>query len=93
MFWYDDFRSRRVSTDDPEIASLLEGSRGVSVARQPREAPSSSDPIALALMRAVLKDDAQLFDRATSWPRHLRAGAIMAGRGLPLALAEELRQQ
>jgi uncharacterized protein (TIGR02118 family) len=78
MFWYEDVQSRRVSTDDPEILALLEGSRGVSVRPEIRQASSATDPVALALLRAVLKDDAQLFDRSPGWPRHLRAGAIMA---------------
>ena len=74
MFWYDDVASRRVSTDDSEILALLAESRGVSLKPV---TPRVNDPVALSLLRAVLKDDAQLFDRSPAWPRHLRAGAIM----------------
>jgi uncharacterized protein (TIGR02118 family) len=78
MFWYDDFRARRVATDDPEILALLEGSRGVSLRPQPDEPAPQPVPEVVALLRAVLEDDAQLFDRSTGWPRHRRAAAIAA---------------
>jgi uncharacterized protein (TIGR02118 family) len=78
MFWFDDYAARRVRTDDPEVLRLLEGSRGVSLRPDPANPPPPLDPEVLALLRAVLEDDAQLFDRSTGWPRHLRAAAIAA---------------
>ena len=78
MFWYDDFQARRVVTDDPELITLLEGSRGVPLSPDPGGSVPTPGPQITALLRAVLKDDAQLFDRSTTWPRHLRSGAIAA---------------
>jgi uncharacterized protein (TIGR02118 family) len=76
MFWYDEYKPTRVPNDDPELIGLLEAVAGIpmpkpaSVRSQP--APPV-DPQAM-LFKAVLKDDAQLFDRTTTWPMaHKRA--------------------
>jgi uncharacterized protein (TIGR02118 family) len=78
MFWFEAAESRRVVTDDPELLALLAGSRGARPEAASGRPPSPSEPRDVALLRAVLRDDAQLFDRSTGWPQHLRAGAVMA---------------
>ena len=77
MFWYDDLDSMGVATNDPEVLSLMEGISGVPHA--PADpAPPEADPREVALLRAVLRDDAQLFDRSTTWPMHHKRASVAA---------------
>ena len=76
MFFYDDPGSQGVATNDPEVLQLLSGIFGVPVA--PREDIVEGDPADVALLRAVLKDDAQLFDRSTTWPMHHKRATVVA---------------
>jgi uncharacterized protein (TIGR02118 family) len=75
MFFYDDPGSQ-VATNDPEVLQLLSGIFGVPVA--PREGIVEGDPTDVALLRAVLRDDAQLFDRSTTWPMHHKRATVVA---------------
>ena len=76
MFFYEDPGSQGVSTNDPEVLRLLEGIFGVPV--EPREAVQEGDARDVELLRAVLKDDAQLFDRSTTWPMHHKRASVVA---------------
>ena len=75
MFWFDDLEAQNVRTDDARLLELLRIVLDVSVA-----APEGSldDPETVALLRAVLEDDAQLFDRSTVWPMHHKSAYIAA---------------
>jgi uncharacterized protein (TIGR02118 family) len=77
MFFYDDLEHQGTPTSDPEVLDLLEAIFGVPPGG--REPPAvESGPMDVALLRAVLRDDAQLFDRGTSWPRHHRRATVAA---------------
>jgi len=74
MFWYDDYASQRVLSPP---ASLLEALHEVmGVVYEPGD--GGGDPEALALLHAVLADDAQLFDRSTTWPMHHKRAFVAA---------------
>jgi uncharacterized protein (TIGR02118 family) len=75
MFWYDDYEGRRMSSSDPELRGLLEDVLGIEVGDRDL---GEGDPQVAALLLAVLKDDAQLFDRSTSWPMHHKTAAVAA---------------
>jgi uncharacterized protein (TIGR02118 family) len=79
MFWFDSLESQIVRTDDPVVLTLLE--TVLDVALTPEELRSQDaldDPEDVALLRAVLDDDAQLFDRSTSWPMHHKSACVAA---------------
>jgi uncharacterized protein (TIGR02118 family) len=79
MFWYDEYVPFDVTTDDPEILPLLDAVLGVST--EPAQgAPRLSDlpPEVAALFHEVLKDDAQLFDRSTTWPMDAKRASVWA---------------
>jgi uncharacterized protein (TIGR02118 family) len=76
MFFYDNPSGQGVATNDPEVLELLHGIFGVPV--EPREGIEEADPRDVALLRAVLKDDAQLFDRSTTWPMHHKRASVVA---------------
>jgi uncharacterized protein (TIGR02118 family) len=76
MFFYDDPGLQSVSTSDPEIHALLSDLFGVP--RKPPEGIEEDDPRDVELLRAVLKDDAQLFDRSTTWPMHEKRASVIA---------------
>jgi uncharacterized protein (TIGR02118 family) len=79
MFWYDAYEPFDLASDDPEIRSLREGVLGVRA--EPVEGArqlDSLEPELGALVRAVLRDDAQLFDRSTTWPMHGKRATVWA---------------
>ncbi len=79
MFWFDSLASQEVRTDDADVLDLLQTVLDVSIERDgslPQGA--SDDPEVIALLRAVLQDDAQLFDRSTSWPMHHKSAYVAA---------------
>ncbi len=77
MFWYDDIHTMGVETNDPDVLSLMEGIYGVpGVPADP--APPEDDPNEVTLLHQVLKDDAQLFDRSTTWPMHHKRASCVA---------------
>ena len=80
MFWYDDLQSQRElgGINDPEIVDLLEAVLGVSVDAEALRSLPAPDPEVSALLHEVLKDDAQLFDRSTSWPMHHKTASVAA---------------
>jgi len=77
MFWYDDLDTMGVETADPRVLALMEGISGVPHAA-PDPAPPEDDPHQVELLRAVLDDDAQLFDRSTTWPMHRKRASVAA---------------
>jgi uncharacterized protein (TIGR02118 family) len=82
MFWYDTYAPPRAPAGgDPEVLTLLKAVLGVSklgddATAQPSASPGERE--AMALLKAVLKDDAQLFDRSTTWPRHQKSASVAA---------------
>ncbi|PWT84715.1 MAG: hypothetical protein C5B57_04310 [Blastocatellia bacterium] len=84
MFWYDTYEPPRAPPGrDAETLALLKAVLGVSnlgddgdaKAQQPA---SPGERVAMTLLKAVLKDDAQLFDRSTSWPMHHKSASVAA---------------
>jgi uncharacterized protein (TIGR02118 family) len=80
MFFYDDLASQRLATRDPGVVALMEGIAGVPDTGGDANSPGSeaADPQDVALFHEVLKDDAQLFDRSTSWPMHHKRASVAA---------------
>jgi uncharacterized protein (TIGR02118 family) len=79
MFWYDELRTEFAAATDRENAELIRavlGTRMPDAAELP-EPPAHEDRES-ALVRAVLKDDAQLFDRSLSWPMHGKRAFVAA---------------
>ena len=77
MFWYDDLETMGVETNDPDVLALMEGIYGVpGVPSDPP--PADPDQREVTLLHQVLKDDAQLFDRSTTWPMHHKRAAVVA---------------
>ena len=77
MFWYDDLETMGVATNDPDVLALMEGIYGVpGVPSDPP--PADPDQREVTLLHQVLKDDAQLFDRSTTWPMHHKRAAVVA---------------
>jgi uncharacterized protein (TIGR02118 family) len=84
MFWYDRYEPIGVPDDDPALIALMEAVAGVPMPKPnkvPAQPATPADPQD-ALIRAVLKDDAQLFDRTTTWP--------MAGKRASVAAVEHI---
>jgi uncharacterized protein (TIGR02118 family) len=78
MFWYDELEGQRAPLTDPRARALLQGVFGFAPDDpQPHEA-GTEDPQGAALLLAVLEDDAQLFDRSTSWPMHDKRASVAA---------------
>ena len=79
MFWYDDLESQTVRTDDPQVLGLLETVLDVSGGQTALSSDVALDtPMDIALLRAVLEDDIQLFDRSTDWPMHEKSAYVAA---------------
>ena len=79
MFWYDELRTEFAQPTDTETAELIRAVLGT--APEP-VAPGSGEPVLedreAALVRAVLKDDVQLFDRSLTWPMHHKRAFVAA---------------
>ena len=74
MFWYDDYESQRLRSCPPDMIELFHAVLGVTL--EPDHEATKDPAVAreLALLRAVLEDDSQLFDRSITWPMaHKRA--------------------
>ena len=70
-------------SSDAELHALMAAVAGVPLKAKPTTAAPSTPPAAadlqdVTLMRAVLKDDAQLFDRSTAWPMHNKRSSVWA---------------
>jgi uncharacterized protein (TIGR02118 family) len=79
MFWYDELKPEFTSASDAEMAELIRsviGTRPADVVRA-HEPPALEDA-ASALVRAVFKDDMQLFDRSLGWPMHEKRALVVA---------------
>jgi uncharacterized protein (TIGR02118 family) len=79
MFWYERYEPMAPPSSDPEILELFKvfgtSTRDKAGVSTPATPP---DRQAVALLKAVLKDDAQLFDRSTSWPMHHKSASVAA---------------
>lgn len=77
MFWYDRYESMSPMTSDPEMLELFKafGTRSRAAAAPSGPPP---DPQVVALFKAVLKDDAQLFDRSSDWPMANKRASVAA---------------
>jgi uncharacterized protein (TIGR02118 family) len=78
MFWFDALDAMQVRTDDARLIELLEIVLDVSLDREELSQGELDDPEVVALFRAVLEDDSQLFDRSTSWPMHHKSSFVIA---------------
>ena len=80
MFWYDDLESQRVLSPPPRLLDLLHAVMGVDYAADEPAAAGAvpEDPEAIELVRAVLEDDCQLFDRSITWPMHHKRAFVVA---------------
>ena len=78
MFWFDSLNSQAMRTDDPVVSELLRNVRDVRFAEDDGPEGALDDPEAVALLRAVLDDDAQLFDRSLTWPTAHRSALVAA---------------
>jgi uncharacterized protein (TIGR02118 family) len=83
MFWFDGWEAFTAPKTDPELSRLMDAVAGVPLkevptAKAPSPSPAATNPREVALIRAVLKDDAQLFDRSTSWPMHKKRASVWA---------------
>jgi uncharacterized protein (TIGR02118 family) len=78
MFWYDEMRTEFAATDR-EAAELIRAVLGTSTSAEADlpEPPVQEDRDS-ALVRAVLKDDCQLFDRSLGWPMHGKRSFVAA---------------
>jgi uncharacterized protein (TIGR02118 family) len=79
MFWYDELAPQFARATDAEMAQLIRAVIGTV----PGDVPESSRPpgeedMGSALVRAVLKDDVQLFDRSLGWPMHEKRASVVA---------------
>jgi uncharacterized protein (TIGR02118 family) len=79
MFWYDELPLERAEASDEETARLLRAVLGrTPVVPERRDEPTAEQARALRLARAVIRDDAQLFDRSTTWPMHEKRAYVVA---------------
>jgi uncharacterized protein (TIGR02118 family) len=83
MFWFDDWQAFAAPRNDPELSRLMDAVAGVPlkdvrVAITPSPPHGTTSPRDVALLRAVLRDDAQLFDRSTNWPMHHKRASVWA---------------
>ncbi len=79
MFWYDELQTEFATATDREAAELIRAVLGTptpGAADLPE--PPAHEHREAALVRAVLKDDAQLFDRSLSWPMHNKRSYVAA---------------
>ena len=79
MFWYDELGRGRAEAVDEEMAEQIRAVLGVrAVEIRPPSASTAADESDLALVRAVLRDDMQLFDRSLGWPMHQKRAFVAA---------------
>jgi uncharacterized protein (TIGR02118 family) len=78
MFWYDTEAAGHVPTRSPELHRLLEPIIGVPYDPDALAGTVEAHPADVALMTAVLRDDAQLFDRSGGWPMHHKRATVSA---------------
>jgi uncharacterized protein (TIGR02118 family) len=78
MFWYDDAAAGEIPTYSPELNRLLEPVTGIAYDPDALSGVVESHPEDVALMTAVMRDDAQLFDRSGGWPMHHKRATVSA---------------
>jgi uncharacterized protein (TIGR02118 family) len=79
MFWYDELASEFAQASDPEMAELIRAVLGIEpVMTAEVSQQSAAEAAETELVRAVLKDDAQLFDRSLGWPMHHKRAFVAA---------------
>jgi len=79
MFWYEELETEFAPAPDAETAELVRavlGTRPEIIA--PVAGGAASDDRKASLVRAVLKDDMQLFDRSLTWPMHHKRAFLAA---------------
>ncbi len=82
MFWYDELEPEFASPSDGEMVELIRAVIGTRPAQAAGSSPApDTDDTETALVRAVLRDDTQLFDRSLGWPMHHKR-ALVAAREL-----------
>jgi uncharacterized protein (TIGR02118 family) len=79
MFWYDELSTDYVRATDAEMAELIRAVLGTEpVETAEPSSQGAAEAADTALVRAVLKDDAQLFDRSLGWPMHHKRAFVAA---------------
>lgn len=80
MFWYDDYAVQETHWHPRNLHALLHAVLGIDYSSDPDPPAGAAEPNprAFALMRAVLADDAQLFDRSITWPMHHKRSFVAA---------------
>jgi uncharacterized protein (TIGR02118 family) len=77
MFWYDELETEFAPATDAETAELIRAVLGTNPAVDPGAGAAGNDREA-TLVRAVLRDDMQLFDRSLTWPMHHKRAFLAA---------------
>ena len=79
MFWYDELATEFAPAGDREAFELVRAVLGTTPGgvAPTSDPPAHEDPDA-ALVRAVLKDDVQLFDRSLGWPMNTKRAFVAA---------------
>ena len=79
MFWFDELEAPLARATDAEMAQLIRAVIGTRPADAAGSSPApGAEDMASALVRAVLKDDTQLFDRSLGWPMHEKRASVAA---------------
>jgi len=78
MFWYDRLRTELAPATDAETADLIRAVRGINPEVGPAADAAVSEDHEAVLLRAVLNDDIQLFDRSLTWPMHRKRAFLAA---------------
>jgi uncharacterized protein (TIGR02118 family) len=78
MFSYDDLDTQADRPIDPEVVEMLETILGVKADRPGSPSAEGEDDRETELLKAVLRDDMQLFDRSTTWPMHEKRASVVA---------------
>lgn len=78
MFWYDELRTEFARPADEEAVELIRAVLGTAPEPLSRGGAPAAEDRESALLRAVLKDDVQLFDRSLSWPMHHKRAFLAA---------------
>jgi len=78
MFWYEELQTEFAPAPDAETAELIRAVLGTNPEVVPATGAAASEDRGATLVRAVLKDDMQLFDRTLTWPMHHKRAFLVA---------------
>jgi uncharacterized protein (TIGR02118 family) len=78
MFWYEELQTEFAPAPDAETAELIRAVLGTTPEIAPAAGATASEDREATLVRAVLKDDMQLFDRSLTWPMHHKRAFLAA---------------